>query len=173
MHIWLPEYILQRIKRLFRLFTKGEKLHIMFCFVDHFEPQWNKAALYDEVNRVDTWTEGYPKLARRHKDSDGYYPRYTFFYPIEEYRAEHLEKLACLCREGLAEVEIHLHHDNDTAQGLKQKLKEAKALFNSHGLLAKHRNTGKIYFGFIHGNWALDNSRSDGRWCGVNNELSV
>ena len=26
---------------------------------------------------------------------------------------------------------------------------------------------------FIHGNWALDNSREDGRWCGVNNELQV
>ena len=28
-------------------------------------------------------------------------------------------------------------------------------------------------FGFIHGNWALDNSRHDGRWCGVNNEIQV
>ena len=26
-------------------------------------------------------------------------------------------------------------------------------------------------FGFIHGNWCLDNSRADGRWCGLNNEL--
>jgi hypothetical protein len=28
-------------------------------------------------------------------------------------------------------------------------------------------------FGFIHGNWALDNSGPGGRWCGVNNELDV
>lgn len=28
-------------------------------------------------------------------------------------------------------------------------------------------------YGFIHGNWALDNSRPDGRWCGVNNELDI
>jgi hypothetical protein len=33
--------------------------------------------------------------------------------------------------------------------------------------------TGRISYGFIHGNWALDNSRPDGRWCGVNNEISV
>jgi hypothetical protein len=26
---------------------------------------------------------------------------------------------------------------------------------------------------FVHGNWALDNSRPDGRWCGVDNELQV
>ncbi len=30
-----------------------------------------------------------------------------------------------------------------------------------------------MVYGFIHGNWALDNSRPDGRWCGVNNELDV
>jgi len=28
-------------------------------------------------------------------------------------------------------------------------------------------------YGFVHGNWALDNSRPDGRWCGVNNEIEV
>src|SRR5258707_498316 len=28
-------------------------------------------------------------------------------------------------------------------------------------------------YAFIHGNWALDNSRPDGRWCGINNELDV
>ena len=33
--------------------------------------------------------------------------------------------------------------------------------------------TGEIVYGFIHGNWALCNSRPDGRWCGVNDELTV
>jgi hypothetical protein len=28
-------------------------------------------------------------------------------------------------------------------------------------------------FGFIHGNWALDNSHPTGRWCGLNNEISL
>ncbi len=28
-------------------------------------------------------------------------------------------------------------------------------------------------YGFVHGNWALDNSRKDGRWCGLNNEISL
>lgn len=30
-----------------------------------------------------------------------------------------------------------------------------------------------MVYGFIHGNWALGNSRPDGRCCGVNNELNV
>jgi hypothetical protein len=32
---------------------------------------------------------------------------------------------------------------------------------------------GGVVYGFIHGNWALDNSRPDGLWCGVNDELRV
>ncbi|MCA9398827.1 MAG: hypothetical protein KC618_03690, partial [Candidatus Omnitrophica bacterium] len=31
----------------------------------------------------------------------------------------------------------------------------------------------QVRFAFIHGNWALNNSRKDGRWCGVNNEAKV
>src|SRR5262249_2846115 len=38
---------------------------------------------------------------------------------------------------------------------------------------ARDRRTDQVAFGFVHGNWALDNSRPDGRWCGVNNELDI
>jgi hypothetical protein len=44
--------------------------------------------------------------------------------------------------------------------------------FERHGLLRKDSD-GQIRYGFIHGNWALDNSHPDGRWCGVNNELTI
>ncbi len=79
-----------------------------------------------------------------------------------------------LCRQGYGEVEIHLHHDGDTADNLRRTLLESKELLaERHGLLARHRATGEILYGFIHGDWALDNSRPDGRCCGVNNELAV
>jgi hypothetical protein len=32
---------------------------------------------------------------------------------------------------------------------------------------------GRLVFAFIHGNYALDNSRPDGRYCGINDELIV
>src|SRR5262249_51832352 len=38
---------------------------------------------------------------------------------------------------------------------------------------ARRRDTGELAYGFVHGDWALDNSRSDGCCCGVSNELSV
>jgi len=42
-----------------------------------------------------------------------------------------------------------------------------------HGLLPTDQTTGEISYAFIHGNWSLDNSRKDSRWCGVNNEITI
>ena len=40
-----------------------------------------------------------------------------------------------MCRAGYGEVEIHLHHDHDTAEGLRLKLLEfKKTLAERHGL---------------------------------------
>ena len=48
-----------------------------------------------------------------------------------------------------------------------------RMLHERHGLLRAGPETGKIIYSFIHGNWALDNSRPDGRWCGVDNEIDI
>ena len=107
------------------------------------------------------------------RDADGRHPSHSFFYPEEEYRHEFLDAVGDLCRDGFGEVEIHLHHDHDTPAGLTDKLSRfTTTLKERHGLLPAAID-GKIPFAFIHGNWALDNSRGDGRWCGINNELIV
>jgi hypothetical protein len=145
----------------------------MFCHVDHFEPGWQNPGIETESLRVNEWINNYPKLVENHRDADGCFPKHTFFYPAEEYRPEHIEKLSKLVEEGYGEVEIHLHHDNDTADGLFEKLQKFKEQLLSHNLLRKNFEGQELRFGFIHGNWALDNSRKDGKWCGVNNELIV
>lgn len=90
------------------------------------------------------------------------------------YRREEVERVADLCRAGFGEVEVHLHHDNDTAAHLRQTLLDWKKLLrNEFGLLSIDKTGGNVHYAFIHGNWSLDNSRTDGRWCGVNNELDV
>jgi hypothetical protein len=120
------------------------------------------------------WIDRYPKIARRHKDADGRSPKLTLFYPEEEYDEAIFAAIADFCRLGYAEVEIHLHHDYDTSEGFRNKLIGfKKILAERHGLLSRNQETGEIQYGFIHGNFALDNSRRDGRWCGVNNELSI
>jgi len=167
MHLWLGSYWRRRIPAV----TDGP-VHVMFCFVDHFEPQWGRPSYDVEVKRVARWREGYPRLASRHRDADGVHPQHTFFYPEEEYRVEHLDEIAALCRAGFGEIEVHLHHDNDTEAGLREKITRfVGVLHERHGALPVDPATGRPAFGFIHGNWCLDNSRADGRWCGLNNEL--
>ncbi len=169
--IWLPAYI----RRTKRPSTTDKPTHILFCFADHFEPRWGQVTDFKiEQGRVDRWCHDYVELAKSHRDADGRYPQHTFFYPEEEYHIEHLNKLSDLCRAGFGEIEVHLHHHDDTADNFKSTLNRfAKTLYQQHGALTRHPETGQLNYGFIHGNWALDNSRRDGAYCGINNELTI
>ena len=146
--------------------------HLLVTLCDHYEPLWNKADERHGAERVRTWREGYPRLAAGYRDADGKPPRHSFFFPGEEYRPQFLEPLAELTRAGLGEVEIHLHHDGDTAETLQAQLHETIANFTRHGHLARDSD-GRPRYAFIHGNWALANARPDGRWCGVDEELPL
>ncbi len=147
--------------------------YVFICIADHFEPEWRSAsnALQDE--RVRRWVREYPLSVAGICDSRGQPPQHTFFYPVECYRAELLDQLARLCRAGLGEIEVHLHHENDTAERLRDFLLHSVSLLHDrHGLLRKSES-GQVVYGFVHGNWALDNSHPQGHHCGVNNELNV
>lgn len=171
MDIWLMAYLFGCLSKK----NNGNKpQHILFCYVDHYEPKWGSPGIETERARVDRWLKDYPVLCENHKDADGKYPQHTFFYPEEEYLDEHLTKLADLCKSGYGEIEVHLHHDNDTSDNLRQTLTGFINKLNAkHGVLSRFPDTGKIAYAFIHGNWSLDNSRADGRWCGVNDELII
>jgi hypothetical protein len=152
----------------------GDETHLILTIADHYEPEAGGASLKRARERVDEWVRDYPRALGEFRDADGRPPRHTFFYPIETYKYEHIEALAGLCREGYGEVEVHLHHDGDTAATLRATLEEGvRTLSDRHGLLARRRDTGAVAYGFVHGNWALDNARPDGRWCGVNDEASI
>ncbi len=154
--------------------AQGATKHLMFCFVDHYEPGWKQPSYETECARVARWSREYPKLCEGRRDADGRAPVHTFFYPEEEYRSEHLDALVDLCRMGLGEIEIHLHHDNDTEAGLREKLSRFTELLASrHDALSRHPRTGQPQWSFIHGNWALDNCHPAGTGCGVNNELII
>jgi hypothetical protein len=169
---WLLPYLLQTRRR--RTPRGGDPVHVLLCIGDHYEPKLGGAPPEVARRRVGRWAADYPRLFGGFRDSDGRPPRHSFFYPEEEYEPEHLDALADLCRAGYGEVEVHLHHDDDTADGLRAKLLGFKTtLSERHGLLARDRRTGEVVYGFIHGNWALDNSLPGGRKCGVDNELDV
>jgi hypothetical protein len=169
---WLGPYLLQARKR--RAPEQGADVHVLLCFADHYEPKAEQVSAAAGQARVDHWVREFPRQFARFRDSDGRHPRYSFFFPIEEYEPGYLDALADLCRQGFGEVEIHLHHDGDTADGLRANLLAFKELLATrHGLLSCRRDTGELGYAFIHGNWALCNSRPDGKLCGVNNELDI
>jgi hypothetical protein len=170
--LWLPSYLRQAPRRWFG--RAGGPVHLLLCVADHYEPNLGGASEAVARRRVERWVAEYPRLFGDFRDSDGRPPRHSFFYPIETYHADHIDALGELCREGFGEVEIHLHHDNDTPENLRATLLEARdVLADRHGQLGRDRRTGEVRYGFIHGNWALDNSHPGGCWCGVNNELDV
>lgn len=148
-------------------------VHLMFCVADHFEPFHDNPGKDAALAKIRRWRSEYPAAAAGHKDADGRHPQHTFFYPQEEYDGDCIGELSGLCANGFGEVEIHLHHRNDTAEGLREKLSGFRdVLREKHGLLGSDCD-GNVRYGFIHGNWALCNSRPDGDWCGVNEELGV
>lgn len=170
MQYWLPAYLNQLLTRSCAI-TSGTIIYV--CFADHFEPFGGGSDTDRACEKVALWADSYPALASRHHDSFGGHPKHSFFYPIEEYDPWILDRLADLEHRGLAGVEVHYHHDADTAEKLAVALTDfGRTLRQRHGLLRADGDTDPAYC-FIHGNWALDNSRPDGRWCGVDNELSV
>ncbi|MBL8798795.1 MAG: hypothetical protein JNM56_33185 [Planctomycetia bacterium] len=169
---WLGTYIAETPRR--REPHANQDVHVLLCVADHYEPGWGDASPAVARARVYSWLRHYPRLFGDLRDSDGRPPQHTFFYPIEQYAPDLLDGLARLSRGGFGEVEVHLHHDRDTAESLRAQLLNFKdILAERHNLLSRHRDTGELSYGFIHGNWALDNARPDGCWCGVNNELDV
>jgi len=173
--LWLPGYLRQkrRNRHAQRLSLCAGGMHVLFCVVDHFEPISVGSTREQERSRMRAWLDGYPRLAGRHRDSHGRPPQHTWFYPIENYRSEYLDGLVDLCQQGLGEIEVHLHHGHDTSETLQQKLQQGLSDFSKHGAQLTQEMPFRTTYGFIHGNMALDNSRLDPAFCGVNDELTV
>ena len=163
---WVPRYVSGRLRR------RPAPTDVWLLIADHFEPYWRNTDDALAAERVSLWRRAWPRIAAAHADSAGAPPRYCFFYPQEEYRPELVEPLAEMTRDGIADVEIHLHHDGEGEQDFVDRVSSFRdALASRHGLLRE--SDGRLTFAFIHGNWALDNARPDGRWCGLNNEIGL
>jgi hypothetical protein len=169
---WLLPYLLQAPRRWAA--GAGRPVHLLLAVCDHYEPHLGGAGEDVALRRVERWVSDYPRRLGEFRDADGRPPRHSFFYPIEEYHRECVSGVEEICRQGFGEIEVHLHHDNDTPENLRRQLTEGvRVLAEEHGQLAVDRHTGEVKYGFIHGNWALNNSHPHGRWCGVNDEISI
>ena len=168
---WLPGYLRSVLRRPRKV--RGLK-HLILCIADHFEPFGYDVPRDRRLRDLWlSWRHRIPPLFEAFRDADGRHPQNTFFYPAEAGDSEVLHMLAILCEEGFGEVEVHLHHRNDSQEGFRAKLSSfAAGLREQHGFLGSDA-AGRVRYGFVHGNWALCNARPDGDWCGVNEELRI
>jgi len=167
-HLWVPGWCRSEMRR--RGLEQPKRIWLMIA--DHFEPWWRNPDDQKALERVARWTGFWPEIAWRYRDSAGRPPCHTFFYPAEQYHPRVIDELTQLCQKKIGDVEIHLHHDHDTADQFRNRMGVfIDQLHHAHGLL--RTENGRPVFGFIHGNWALDNSLPGGRHCGLNNEISL
>jgi hypothetical protein len=168
--IWLAPYLRDRLRKALRA-TKPKRVWVTVA--DHYEPLGMGASVETALGRVARWRDRWPRISGDSPlDASGQRPQYSFFYPQEEYRRDLLEGIAEMVRLGTGDVEVHLHHDHEQRESFILKVTEfCRRLTDDHGLLRQRE--GRTVFGFIHGNWALDNSRPDGRWCGLNGEIAL
>ncbi|MDE3106143.1 MAG: hypothetical protein KGK08_13310 [Acidobacteriota bacterium] len=166
--LWVPGYFKSRATR---WFGKQSAKRVWVSINDHYEPLGGGVSLQQAEERVARWTDRWPVIADSvPRDASGLRPKYSFFYPQEEYRPSLLEPLAEMTRYGVGDVEVHIHHDQESAEGFREKITTfKKQLRETHGLL--HDVNGQVGFAFIHGNWALDNSLPGGSWCGLTGEI--
>jgi hypothetical protein len=169
--------------------------HVMFAFVDHFEP----LPYNDAIWQVNMWVDDYMAMASQHTDADGRHPAHTYFqwftrsvtYGNEFYIGDCLKLLNRVAYHGYGEVDYHLHHgagdertrtEETAASDLIDLLSRSMTLYNQRGCLITAEAAPQQAFAFIHGMWALDNSRLNTwsnpgdphrEYCGVNTELSV
>ena len=155
MEIWIASYIRANFKKLKVPIRK----HVYFCLADHYEPYFKNVEQSTARGLVDDWVKNYREVASNHCDSKGMPPKHSYFYPIEEYDEYILEQLANITKDGFGDVDIHLHHDDDTAENLEKTLNNFKSLlFDKHNLLRKDES-GQIVYGFIHGEYEISGTR--------------
>jgi len=163
-YIWLPSYF----SRILSESSAASNLpfQMFVLMVDHYEPGSGHSAV--EKNR--NWLANYRSFVKKHSDPDGRSPQHTWFFPIDQYQDQCLTDLSAAVAEGLGEIEVHWHHKGLDEVSYESRLSEALARFSMHGAVVDEN--GKISFGYIAGNWALDNSQCPVR-CGPANELEI
>ena len=170
LHLWVGAWLADRGRKMLLPEPRGTQ-HLLFALCDHYEPLHGDASLQVGIERVRAWRERYPDIARGFRDTTGRPPRHSYFFPGEQYDPRLVEPLGELSELGLGEVEVHLHHDRDTRESLRASLTKTLADLSSHGLIPSKE--ARARWAFIHGNWCLANARRDGRWCGVDDEMTL
>lgn len=172
LNYWLPTYAAEAwSRRAARVARREQTTHLIFLVCDHFEPRHGISEEARIDARLQAWGEGFGSLQQWCDAEFGTRPMHTWFYP-PHHGSRAFSYLPGWVYDGLGETELHYHHHGDTESTFRVALRSCLDDYARHGLLLESGDKPRIRFGFVHGDWALDNS-CNGRFCGVNGELSI
>jgi hypothetical protein len=166
---WFREHLRRRTFDRRRL-PRDRPIDVIVLTADHFEPARRYGDPAAEAS-VRSWVAAYETMAGRHRDADGRPPQHTWFY---RYDYPHSGCVQALCESvfrGFGEVEFHLHHGHDTHVTMAGMLREGLDWFNSFGAMLTTEAKPRRRFGYVAGNWALDNGAGDDALSGCNTEI--
>ena len=180
---WLMRYPAWRLSERLRSLSSGDaSKHLLITVSNHFEPGWTSqsgvlADLPTQMKRVKSWKRTAQQTGDAVRDADGKPFQHTNFYPGEQYQRDLLNEIADLQSQGYGEVEVHWHHGvkaPDTSANFRKVLTEFRdCLAEEHGCLSKFDATDIPRYGFVHGNFALANSRGNDYCCGIDDEMQI
>jgi hypothetical protein len=142
----------------------------MVLVADHFEParRFGDSAA---VESVQSWVAAYEAMAARHRDADGRPPQHTWFYRYDYPNSGCVQALSESAFRGFGEVEFHLHHSHDNEAAFAGRLREGLRWFNTFGAMLTAEAQPQQRFGYVAGNWALDNGAGDDALSGCDTEI--
>jgi len=167
---WLPSYLAHHRPFDVRALPANAPIDLIVLVVDHFEPAVDDAP-EAAIESVVTWCKAYEDIADACQDADGRRPQHSWFYAADNPVFGCLQALSDSAFRGYGEVDFHLHHGHDTHETFAAKLDSGLQWFNSAGAMLTAEETPRGRFGYIAGNWALDNGAGHDAWSGCNTEL--
>ena len=158
------------------ILNRTTPMHVIFAFVDHWENGYGE----NGKRLANLFYNEYNDMAKKHQDADGISPQHTWFCVYLEKPS--IQVISKCVFNNLGEMEIHIHHGTanddgcDNTPEITQYLNDYINFLQKVGACITAELEPKTAFGFIHGMWALDNSRCmDGhrQYCGCNEELNL
>ena len=85
---WLPSYLMRDRNCL----GTQEGLQVFIAVCDHFEP-FHGTDRAGALGAMEQWRQRWPEMVESFRDRSGRGPRHTFFYPVEQYDEEVIQRL--------------------------------------------------------------------------------
>jgi hypothetical protein len=152
---WVPHYLYDIIAGTHVSDSIGEATDLVFVFVDHHEHPLEEA---EARTSAESWMRDYRKTIAGITDDYGRPFQYSWFYPFDGGRTPiALLDVNDLVYDGLGEIDFHWHNNETPNDQFEPNLKRGVSWFQGIGAMREYGPRGQTAFGYIAGNWALDN----------------